>query len=83
MRTVVNLCTLGVFFLNYDDICMCVENKQFGPLEFVFNSVYVDRTYNEISLTFTARSVCMCGVCSHVVVLDLPVMLSWYHMWMR
>ena len=35
-RTVVKLCTLGVFcfkdvlgFLNCDDICMCVVNKQF------------------------------------------------------
>ena len=29
-------------FLNCDDICMCVVNKQFEFLEFVFNSVYVD-----------------------------------------
>ena len=29
-------------FLNCDDICMCVVNKQFEPLEFVFDSVYVD-----------------------------------------
>ena len=29
-------------FLNYDDICMCVVNKQFELLEFVFESVYVD-----------------------------------------
>ena len=27
-------------FLNCDDICMCVVNKQFGLLEFVFYSVY-------------------------------------------
>ena len=45
-----------------DDICMCVVNKQFGLLEFVFNSVYVDLKYNEICLTFTAGSVCLCGV---------------------
>ena len=25
-------------FLNCDDICMCVVNKQFEILEFVFNS---------------------------------------------
>ena len=46
MRTVVNLCTLGVFcfsgelgFLNCDDICMCVVNKQLEFLEFDFDSV--------------------------------------------
>ena len=40
-------------FLNFDDICMCVVNKQFELLEFVFVSVYVDLQYDEISLTFT------------------------------
>ena len=39
-------------FLSCDDIRMCVVNKQFKLLEFVFDSVYV-----EISLTFTAGSV--------------------------
>ena len=28
-------------FLNCDDICMCVVNKQFELLEFVSDSVYV------------------------------------------
>ena len=28
-------------FLNYDDISMCIVNKQFEPLELVFDSVYV------------------------------------------
>ena len=70
-------------FLNCDDICMCVVNKQFDPLEFVFNSVYAHLKYNEIFLTFTAGSVCLCGVCSHVVVIGLSVRLSWYPMWMR
>ena len=51
-------------FLNCDDICMCVVNKQFELLEFVFKSVYVDLQYDEISLTFTAGYVCLCGVCS-------------------
>ena len=51
-------------FLNCDDICTCVVNKQFELLEFVFESVYVDLQYDEISLTFTAGSVCLCGVCS-------------------
>ena len=51
-------------FLNCGDICMCVVNKQFGLLDFVLNSVYVDLKYNEISLTFTAWSVFLCGVCT-------------------
>ena len=38
-------------FLDCVDICMCVVNKQFELLEFVYNSVYVDLKYNEI---FTA-----------------------------
>ena len=39
-------------FLNFcDDICMCVVNKQFELLEFVFDSVYVDLQYDEIFLT--------------------------------
>ena len=51
-------------FLNCDDVCMCVVNKQFELLEFVFDSVYVDVQYDEISLTFTAGSVGLCGVSS-------------------
>ena len=63
-------------FLNCDDSCMCVVNKQ---CEFVFNYVYVDLKYNGISLTFTVRF-----VCSHVVVLGLSVRLYWYSMeWVR
>ena len=38
---------------------MCVVNKQFELLEFVFDSVYVDLQYDEIYLTFTAVSVVM------------------------
>ena len=60
-------------FLNCDDVCMCVVNKQFELLEFVSESVYVDLQYDEISLTFTAGPVCLCGVSSHVVVLGLFV----------
>ena len=37
-------------FLNCDDICMCVLNKQFELPEFVFESVYVDLQYDAISL---------------------------------
>ena len=48
-------------------------NKQFELLEFVVDSVYVDLQYNEISLTFTAGSVSLCCVCSHVVVFGLSV----------
>ena len=53
--------------------CMCVVNKQFELLRFVFDSV--DLQY-EIFLTFTAGSVCLCGVCRPVVY----VRLSWYPM---
>ena len=71
-------------FLNCDDICMCIVNKQFVLLEFVFDSVYVDLQYDEISLTFTAGYVCSCGVCSPVAVIGLSVRLSWYPMlWVR
>ena len=62
--------------LNCDDVCMCVVNKQFELLEFVSESVYVDLQYDEIPLTFTAGSVCLCGVSSPVVVLGLFVRLS-------
>ena len=86
LRTVVKLGTLGVLtlgvslvFLNCDDICMCVVNNQYELLEFVFESVYVDLQYDEISLTFTAGS-----VCDPVVILGLSVRLSWYPMlWVR
>ena len=60
---------------------MCVVNKQFELLEFLFNSVYVDPKYNEIYLTFTADSVCLYGVSSHVVVLGLSVRYSSCPMW--
>ena len=32
------------------------------------------------SLTFNARPMCLCGVCSPVVVLGLSARLSWYPM---
>ena len=60
--------------MNCDDVCMCVVNKQFELLEFVSDSVYVDLQYDEISLTFTAGSVC--GVNSPVVVFGMFVRLS-------
>ena len=55
---------------------MCVVNNQFELLEFVSESVYVDLQYDEISLNFTAGSVCLGGVSSPVVVLGLFVRLS-------
>ena len=54
-------------FLNCDDACMCFVNKQFELLECVSESDYVDLQYGEISLIFTAESVCLCGVSSPVV----------------
>ena len=63
-------------FLNCDDVCMCVVNKQFELLEVFSGSVYVDLQYDEISFTFTAAPVCLCGVSSPVVVLGLFVRLS-------
>ena len=44
----------------------------------VFDFVYVDLQYDEISLIFTVGS-----VSSHVVVFGLSARLSWYPMWMR
>ena len=82
VRTDVKLCIFGVLALGVslvsdcDDVCMCVVNKQFELLEFVSESVYVDLQYDEISLTFTAGPVCLCGVSSPVVVLGLFVRLS-------
>ena len=70
-------------FLNCYDICMCVANKRFELLEFVFDSIYVDLQYDEIFLTFIAGSVSSCCVCSHVVVFGLYVRLSVYPMWKR
>ena len=48
-------CKLG--FLNCDDVWMCVVNKLFELLEFVFDSVYVDLQYDEISLAFIVVAV--------------------------
>ena len=55
---------------------MCVVNKQFELLQFISESVYVDLQYDEISLTFTAGSMCLYGVSRFVVVLGLFVRLS-------
>ena len=50
-----NLCDLSVHMV----VKLCT-------LGVVFNSVYVDLKY-AISLTFTAGSVCLFGVCSHAL----------------
>ena len=55
-------------------------NKPFELIEFVFDSVYVDLQHDEIDFIFTVGSVCLCDVCSRVVVLCLSVRLSWYLM---
>ena len=57
--------------------CMCVVNKQFELLEFVFDYVYVDLQYDEMSLTFTSGSVCLCDVCSPVVVIGVVVVVPY------
>ena len=62
---------------------MCDVNKQFELLEVVLNSVYGNLQYDQMSLTFIASSVCLCGLSSHVVVLGLSVRLYSYPMWMR
>ena len=69
--------------LNCDVICVCVVDKQFELIEFVFDSVYVHLQYYEISLTFTAWYVSLCCVCSHVVVFSRDVRLSWNPMSIR
>ena len=50
VRTVVRLCTFEVFALGVSLVsCMYVVNKQFELLEFVFDYVYVDLQYDDIS----------------------------------
>ena len=61
------VCFRGEFsYLNCDDIRLCVVNKQFELLEFVFDSVYVYLQYDEISLTFTAGFMSLWFVCSRL-----------------
>ena len=62
------VCFRGEIVLLNCDICMCVMNKQFELLGFVFDSVYVDLQYDEISLTSTAGSLSLWCICSHAVV---------------
>ena len=48
-------------FLNCDDVCMCVVNKQFALLEFVSESVYVDLQYDRF-LSLLLLGLCVCVV---------------------
>ena len=49
-------------FLNCDDICMCVLNKQFELFEFVFKSLNVDYSIIRF-LTLLLVCLCACVVC--------------------
>ena len=84
-RPVVKLCTLGVFFrselgfLNCDDICMRVMNKQFELHGFV----YIPFMLTCSMMRFHSH---YCWVYVLVLCLysfGLSVRLSWYPMWMR
>ena len=48
-------------FLNCDDVCMCVVNKQFELLEFVSESVYVDFIMMRF-LSLLLLGLCVCVV---------------------
>ena len=48
---------------------MCVVNKQFELLEFVFDFVYIDLQYDAISLTFTAETVLVLCLWSSLICL--------------
>ena len=67
-------------FLICDDICMCVVNKQFELMEFVFDSVMLPCCMMRFRSLFM---LCLCPCVVSVVVFGLSERLSWYHMWMR
>ena len=80
-RRYIDVCYCDMFsvvnvYLDHLKFYVVCINSQFELLEFVSESVYVDLQYDEISLTFTAGPVCLCGVSSPVVVLGLFVRLS-------
>ena len=82
VRTVVKLCTLGVFALGATLVSWIVMTSAcvlwisiLSSSSLFLNSVYDDLKYTEISLIFTAGHVCLWG-CNHVVVLGLYVRLS-------
>ena len=74
------------FNINYGYIVKLYSHFVYSPLnsyvyihwilDFKYILYYVDLQYDEISLTFTAGYVCLCGVSSPVIVLGLFVRLS-------
>ena len=48
----------GLGFQNCYDICMCVVNKQFELLEFMFDSVMLTSSMMRFLIFFTAEFVC-------------------------
>ena len=73
---------MSLVFLNSYDICVCVVNKQFELLEFVFESVYVDCSMVRFLCTKRiqpARGWCAtvkkdCANCIHLI---LPLRRPW------
>ena len=67
VRTVVKLCTLGVGFrgelgfLNCDDFCMCVVNKQFELLEFFLSPFMLTCSMMRF-LSLLLLGLCVCEV---------------------
>ena len=59
---------------------MCVVNKQFELLKFVFYSVYVALQRDKNYFTSMSEYVSWWCVYGHVVVFSLPVRLSFYPM---
>ena len=67
-------------FLNCDDVCMCVVNKQFELLELVSEYVMLSCSMMRF-ISLLLLGLCVCVV---LVVLGLFVRLSWYPMlWVR
>ena len=69
-------------FLNCDDVYMCVVNNQCLSSSSLFLSPFMLTC--SMMRFLSLLPVCLCGVCSPVVVVGLYVRLSWYPMlWMR
>ena len=64
-------------YLNCDDIGMYVVNKKFVLLEFVLIPCMLTCSMVRFLPLLPAGYVCLCGICSHVVVFGLSVRLSW------
>ena len=86
LRTVVKLCTLGVLTLGESLVSWIVMIS--ACVSWTFNlsssSLFFSPFMLTCSITFSAGSVCLCGIYSAVVVLGLSVRLTWYPMlWVR